>query len=90
MRDLARARSVEQRYGLGGSSCSSASLARVDDRRVDEGDLKQNEWRWQTADDYIAAVQVVLDYEIARVCMLDGLLLGKNYLEGAARRKSQF
>lgn len=57
---------------------------------MDEDDLMQSEWRWQTVDDYIAAVQAVLDYEIARVCRLDGLLLGKNYLEGEARRKSQF
>lgn len=82
MRDLARARSVEQQYGLGGSFCSLASSALVDDRRVDKGDRMPNEWRWQTVDGYIAGVQAVLDYEIARVCRLDGLLLGKNYLEG--------
>ena len=85
MRDLARGLFVEQQYGLRGFFCSSASLAQVDDRRVDEGDLMRNEWRWQTADDYIAAVRAVLDYATARGCKLGELLLGKNYLEGEAR-----
>ena len=57
---------------------------------MDEGDLMQNEWRWQTVDDCTAVVQVALDLEIARLCRLDGLLLEKNCLEGEARRKSQF
>lgn len=90
MRDLARARFVEQQYGLGGSSCSLVSSALVDDRRVDGGDQMQNEWRRQTFDGCIAAVQAVVDFEIAWACMLDGLLLGKNCLEGEARGKSQF
>ena len=88
MQDLVRELFVEQRCGLRGSSFFSASLAPVDDRRVDEGDPKQNEWRWQTAGDYIAAVRAVLDYATARGCKLGGLLLGKNYLEGEARQVS--
>lgn len=52
---------------------------------MDKGDLTQSEWRWQTADDYIAAVQAGLYCAIARGCTLGGLLLGKNYLEGEAR-----
>lgn len=52
---------------------------------MDEGDLMQNGWRWQTADDYIAAVRAVLDYATARGCKLGELLLGKNYLKGAGR-----
>ncbi len=87
-RGWARGLSVEQQYDLGGSSCSWASLAQVDDRRVDEGDLMQNEWRWQTAGDYIAAVRVVPDYATVRGCKLGELLLGMNYLEGEARRVS--
>ena len=87
-RDWARGLSVEQQYGLGGSFCSLASLAPVDDKRVDEGDLMQNEWRWQTAGDYIAAVRAVLDYATVRGCKLGESLLGKNYLEGEARRVS--
>lgn len=55
---------------------------------MDEDDLMLNEWRWQTADDYIAAVRAALGYTIALGCMLGGLPLGKNYLEGEARRIS--
>lgn len=88
MRDLVRGLFVEQQYGLGGSFCSLASWAPVDDRRVDEGDRMPNEWRWQTADDCIAAVRAVLDYATARGRRLGGLLLGKNYLEGEERRVS--
>lgn len=85
MRGLARGLSVEQQYGLGESFCSWASWSPVDDRPVDEGDLTQNEWRRQTADDCIAAVRAVLDYATARGCTLGGLLPGKNCLEGEAR-----
>lgn len=46
---------------------------------MDKGDLMQSEWRWQTADDYIAAVQAGFYCAIARGCTLGGSLLGKNY-----------
>lgn len=65
-----------------------ASLVPVDDRRVDVGDLMENEWIWQTVDDCTAAVRAGLDYAIARGYRPGGLLLGKNYLEGEERRVS--
>ena len=55
---------------------------------MDEGDLMQNEWRWQTADDCIAAVRAVRDYATGRGCLMGGLLLGKNCLAGEGRRVS--
>ena len=72
MQDLALALIVEQQYDLAGSFCSSASSALVGGRQVDEDDLSRNEWKRQTADDYTAAVRVVLGYAIARGCKLDG------------------
>ena len=89
MQDLARELFVEQRCGLGESFYFLASLALVDDRRVDEGDQMRNGWRWQTAGDCIAAVRTVPDYATARGCKLGGSLLGKNYL-GMRSETSQF
>ena len=88
MQGLALALIVEQRYDLKGFFCSSASSALVGGTQVDEDDLSRNEWKRQTADDYIAAVQVALGYAIARGCNLDGSRLEKNYLGGEARRVS--
>lgn len=88
-RDSARGLFVERQYGLEESFCSLASLAQVDDRRVDAGVLMQNESRRPTADDCTAAVRAVLNYATARGCMLGGSLPGKNYLEGEARHVSQ-
>lgn len=72
MQDLALALIVEQQYDLKGSFCSSASSALAGGTQVDVDDLSRNEWKRQTADDYIAAVRVVRGYAIARGCKLDG------------------
>ena len=88
MRDLALGLIVEQQYDSVGSFCSLASSALVGGTQVDEDDLSRNEWKRQTADDYIAAVRAVLGYAIARGCKLGGSRLEKNYLEGEARRVS--
>ena len=72
MRDLALALIVEQQYDLVGSFYSSASSALVGGTQEDEDDLSRNEWKRQTADDYIAAVRFVRGYAIARGCKLGG------------------